>query len=71
MKYIIYSLSLFVFTLGFGRDSNRSDIKLTNNNRGLEHKSISENFMDENNDLERKRSIKRRRKMRKPRRGLR
>ena len=71
LKFSTYILSFALLTLGFGRESNRSEIKLTTYSRDPQHKVIRNDLLDEQDDLERKRSIKRRRKMRKPKKGLR
>ena len=71
LKFCTYILSFTLLTLGFSRESNRSEIKLTNYHRDTQHKIISNDLLEDQGDLERKRSIKRRRKMRKPRKGLR
>jgi len=71
VRLFTYILAFALLSLGFSRESNRSEIKLANYNRVSQQKVISNNLLDEQDELERKRSIKRRRKMRKPRKGLR
>ena len=71
VRLYTYILACSLLSFGFCRESNRSEIKIANYNRAAQQKVISNNLLDEQDDLERKRSIKRRRKMRKPRKGLR